>query len=276
MKKIFSILSALLIFSVILTGCGEDKSPQKEVKLGMIKHLNASEEEFNNFTKRVANTFSIRMTTYNPVFYDNLNTMLMALDKGEIKVISTYDCVARYMVERNPKLEIMRDDTLEFIDAFSFAIDEQKVDLIKDVNNFIKEIKADGTLNKLVKQYIDDVNKTDPPAIEITHFDGADTIKIAVTGDLPPLDLVLADGKPAGFNTAILAEMGRRLHKNIEIINIDSGARASALKSHRVDMIFWAIVPVSEIIPADVDKPEGTVLSTPYYRGMIVHVKIKE
>ena len=276
MKKFFSILSALLIVSLILTGCGEDKPPQKEVKLGMIKHLNASEEEFNNFTKRVADTFSIRMTSYNPVFYDNLNTMLMALDKGEIKVISTYDCVARYMVAKNPKLEIMQDDTLEFIDAFCFAVDEENTDLIKNVNNFIEEIKADGTLDNLVKTYINDVNKTDPPAIEIAHFDGAETIKVAVTGDLPPLDLVLADGKPAGFNTALLAELGKRLHKNIEIINIDSGARASALKSNRVDMIFWAIVPVSEIIPADSDKPEGTVLSTPYYRGKIIHVKLKE
>ena len=276
MKKFFSILSALLIFSVIFTGCGEDKPPQKEVKLGMIKHLNASEEEFNNFTKKVADTFSIRMTTYNPVFYDNLNTMLMALDKGEIKVISTYNCVANYMVAKNPNLEIMYNDSLEFIDAFCFAIDEDRTDLVKDVNDFIGEIKSDGTLANLVKQYIDDVNKKDPPSIEIAHFDGADTIKVAVTGDLPPLDLVLADGKPAGFNTALLAELGKRLHKNIEIINIDSGARASALKSNRVDMIFWAIVPVSEIIPADSDKPEGTVLSTPYYRGRIIHVKLKE
>ena len=273
MKKIFSILSALLIVSVILTGCGEDKTAAPEVKLGMIKHLNASEEEFNNFTKVIADTFSIKMTTYTPVFYDNLNSMLMALDKGEIKIISTYDCVANYMVARNPKLEIMYDDSLEFIDAFCFALRDEHELLKKDVDNFIQEIKADGTLDKLIKTYINDVNKNDPPAIKIEHFDDADTIKVAVTGDLPPLDLYLADGTPAGFNTALLAEMGKRLHKNVEVVSIDSGARASAVMSDRVDMIFWAILPVDDR-PKDIDTPEGSILSEPYFTDKVVHLEL--
>ena len=276
MKKIFSILSALVIFSMILTGCGDDKPANPDVRIGMLKHLNASEEEFNNFTKKIADTFSLKMTTYTPVFYDNLNSMLMALNSGEIKVISTYDCVAKYLIAQNPdKYEIMQDDTLEFIDALCFAMLEENVQLKNDVDNFINEIKTDGTLDKLTKEYITNVKNGNPPPIEIQHFDDADTLKIAVTGDLPPLDLVLADGNSAGFNTALIAELGKRLHKNIEITNIDSSARSAALTSNKVNLIFWAIVPVSEIIPADADKPEGTVLSTPYYRAMVTHLKLK-
>ncbi|MBR5914269.1 MAG: transporter substrate-binding domain-containing protein [Selenomonadaceae bacterium] len=273
MRKIFSILSALMIISLMLTGCG-DNSDKSNAKIGMLKHLNASEEEFNNFTKKVSDTFSLNMTSYNPVFYDNLNSMLMGLDSGEVKVISTYDCVARYLVANNPKYEIMKNDTLEFIDAFCFAMLEEDIQLKSDVDKFINEIRSDGTLARLTKEYITDVKGNNPPpSVEMPHFDGADTIKIAVTGDLPPLDMVLADGTPAGFNTALIAELGKRLNKNVEIINIDSSARSSALMSDRVDLIFWAIVPVSEIIPANADKPDGTVLSTPYYRARIVHVK---
>lgn len=276
MKKIFTALSALIIFSLILTGCGDTKPAPSPVKLGIIKHLNASEEEFNNFTKKVSDTFSLAMTSYNPVFLDNLNSMILALDSGEIKVMSTYECVAQYLTARNPKYAIMIDDSLEFIDAFCFALREEDVALKNDVDKFINEINTDGTLERLTKEYITDVNKTNPPKIEIPHIDGADTLKVAVTGDLPPLDLELADGTPAGFNTAIIAEMSKRLNKNIEIISIDSAARASALTSGQADMIFWAIVPVSEIIPADADKPAGTILSAPYYRGRIVHVKLKD
>ena len=58
-------------------------------------------------------------------------------------------------------------------------------------------------------------------------------------------------------------------------MDIDSAARASALTSGRADIIFWAIVPVSEIIPADADIPAGTMISSPYYRARIVHVKLK-
>ena len=277
MKKFFSIFSALIIFSLILTGCGEDKPASPMVKIGMLRHLNASEEEFNNFTKKVSDTFSMNMTSYNPVFYDSLNSMLLALDSGEIKVISTYDCVARYLVAHNPnKYEILKDDTLEFIDAFCFAMREDDTQLKNDVDNFINEIKMDGTLEKITKEYITDVKDNNPPPVNMPHVDGAETLKIAVTGDLPPLDLILADGKPAGFNTALIAELSKRLNKNVELISIDSAARASSLTSGRVNLIFWAIVPVSEIIPANADKPAGTELSTPYYRARIVHVKLKE
>ena len=277
MKKIFTILSALMIVSLMLAGCGDNKADSPSVKIGMLKHLNASEEEFNNFTKKVSDTLSLNMTSYNPVFYDNLNSMLMALNSGEIKVISTYNCVAQYLVAHNPnKYEILKDDTLEFIDAFCFAMREEDVQLKNDVDNFINEMKIDGTLERLTKEYITDVKDKEPPPVNMPYFEGEDTLKIAITGDLPPLDLVLADGKPAGFNTALIAELSKHLNKNVEIINIDSAARASALTSGRVNIIFWAIVPVSEIIPTDADKPAGTELSTPYYRARIVHVKLKE
>ena len=96
-----------------------------------------------------------------------------------------------------------------------------------------------------------------------------------MTGDLPPLDYVSADNKPAGFNTAVLSEIGNRILKNIELINIDSGSRAAALASKQVDVVFWAIVPVSEIIPSDSDKPNGVILTEPYFKDKIVHVTFK-
>lgn len=275
MRKFFAVFSALLIFSLVLAGCGENKPPESK-QIGMIRHMNASEEEFNEFSKRVDETFSLKLYSYDPIFYDNLNSMLMALDSGQVSVISTYDCVARYLVNQNPKYEILTDDTLEFVDAFCFAMRESDDELKNNVNNFIEEIKSDGTLDNLTKTYILGTEKNPLPVEEIPHIDGADTIKIALTGDLPTLDLVLPDGKASGFNIALVSELGKRLNKNIQIVHIESGARAAALSSERVDMIFWAIVPISDVIPSDADKPKGTVLSSPYYRGRIVHVTLKK
>ena len=59
------------------------------------------------------------------------------------------------------------------------------------------------------------------------------------TGALLPMDYVAADGTPAGFNTAILAELGKRLNVNIELVQVDSLGRASALVSGQVDLVFW-------------------------------------
>ena len=97
-----------------------------------------------------------------------------------------------------------------------------------------------------------------------------------MTGDLPPLDLVKADGKPAGFNTAVPAEVSKRIKKNIELVSIESGARAIALNSAIIDVPFWAkkFNDNSDML-SSIDRPGGIIFSTPYFSDKIVHLKLK-
>ena len=100
------------------------------------------------------------------------------------------------------------------------------------------------TLDTLVNEYISHPLEI-PPSVEMPKINGAETIKVGITGDLPTLDLVLADGTPAGFNTVVLAEISRRINKNIELVQINSGARAAALTSELVDVINRAVRPLA-------------------------------
>lgn len=281
MKKIFTLL--MICALVLVTGCGIggdnakpiDKDGAK-IKLGMIKRLNVSEENFDDLMKKVEETLNVKIASHKSIFFDSLPQMQAALQSGQIDEISTYRSVARYMIAKDPRFSLLKDHSLEFIDSFCFALRDDETELRGTLNRVIREMQDDGTLDRLTKEYITDINAAnDPPAVELPHFDSAQTIKIAVTGDLPPLDFVSADGKPAGFNTAVLAEIGNRLIKNIELVQVESGARAAALSSGNVDVVFWAIVPVSEVIPADSDKPDGVILTDPYYKDKIVHITFK-
>ena len=101
-------------------------------------------------------------------------------------------------------------------------------------------------------------------------------IRIGITGDLPLLDYIRPDGIPAGFNTAILAEISKLIGKNFVLVQVDSGSRAIALTSGEVDVIFWAVVPQdNEILPKNFDVPEGVILTEPYFSDKIVHVKLR-
>ena len=281
-KKVAKMLISCIMASVLFTGCGGDNAEKKDadagkIKLGMITRLNASEENFGEFLNKVEDTFDVKIGSHNPVFFDSLNQMQMALQSKQIDEISTYRSVARYMIAKDPNFNVLKDHSLEFIDSFCFALREDETELRDSLNMVIEEMQSDGTLDRLTKEYITDIStEKDPPAVELPRFPASGTIKIAVTGDLPPLDFVSTDGKPAGFNTAVLAEIGNRLIKNIEIVEIDSGARAAALTSKKVDVVFWSIIPVSEIIPQDSDKPDGVILSNPYYKDKIVHMIFKE
>lgn len=124
----------------------------------------------------------------------------------------------------------------------------------------------DGKLGILERSFISGPQDPDKfKRINFEKFDDAKTINVAVTGDMPPLDYIGEDGRAAGFNTAILSEIGHRLKVNINLVNIETGARAIALKSGRADVVFWfqMFSGDEKLIP---DIPDGVIVSMPYYR----------
>ena len=267
-----------------MAGCGggepttDENSQATIIKVGMITHLNASEKQMEEYLFQVQAKTHAKVVNHVPKFYDSLNLMQMGIESGNVDQISVYNCVANYLMANNNKYEVAKVDWIKGLeDNFCFAVKKEDAALKADLDKVIDEMNLDGSLGKLVKEYIIDVDKgKTPPSIEIPKFDGAETIKVGVTGDLPPLDYVSADGTPAGFNTAILAEIAKRLNRNIEVIQIESGARAAALNSDQIDVVFWAIVPVGGNLPADIDKPEGLELSAPYFKDEITHLKLNK
>ena len=181
------------------------------------------------------------------------------------------------MLKQNADKEILPSER-HLEDSFCFALRKGDTVLQNELNKAIKSMITDGTLANLAKQYITDLKDgSDPPAVPITQIEGAETIKVAVTGDLPPFDLVLADGTPAGYSTAVLSEISRRIGKNIEIIDVDSVARASILTSKGADVVFWVSVPKdSTLLPNNIDQPDGIAVSEPYYHDLITHVGLKK
>ncbi len=289
-KKVAKVFLSCMMAGALFTGCGgggdkpaaeKPAAPAGEaadIKLGMIRHLNATEQRMDEILKMVQEDSGVKVTHYVPTYYDSLNLMQMGIESGSVDQISLYKSVAEYLIANNDKYENVPELTLKTLsDNFCFAVRKEDAALKADLDKVLDEMKADGSLEKLATEYIVNVDKGQiPPAVEIPMTDGADTIKVGVTGDLPPLDYVSADGKPAGFNTALLAEIAKRSGKNVEIVDIDSGARAAALSSKQIDVVFWVTVPTMEKVPADLDKPEGVELSNPYFKDSVEHLQLKK
>ena len=286
-KKIAKVFLSCLMAGALLTGCGGGNETKPvpdtsvaEVKVGMLSHLNASEQQLGEKYNKIADAAGLKGSRYNPKFYDSLRAMQMGIESGEVQEVSLYKCVADYIIANNDKFELVAGADMplkNMSDSFCFAVRKDDTQLKADLDKVIGEMKSDGTLDKLVNDYVANVDKGQaPPAIEIPMMDGAQTIKVGVTGDLPPLDYVSADGQPAGFNTAILSEIAKRLGRNVEVIDIESGARATALNAKQIDVIFWAVVPNGDKVPNDLDKPNGVEFSEPYFKDDVAHLKLKK
>ena len=283
LKKAVKVLLSCMLAGALFTGCGGSQPTDKPadtpqaapVKLGMISHLNANEKRMEEILDNVTEKTGVNVSKYTITYYDNLKLMQMGIESGSVDQISVYECVAKYISDANSKFEPVTDKGLPNLsDSFCFAVRKDDTALKADLDRVIGEMQADGTLDNMIQMYITDVKPENIPRVEIPMTeDGAQAIKVGITGDLPPLDLVLPDGFPAGFNTAMLAEIAKRLNRNVKMIDIDSGARATALSSGHIDVVFWVVVPNGDNMPADIDKPEGVELTVPYFKDDVKHLK---
>ena len=235
--------------------------------------MNSTEEQFQEIWRK---TFAPenQLLDVNVKFYDNLISMQMALNAKEIHEIVLPDFSARYLMNQDSSYEsllVLKSNGTGL--AFGFNNDNQE--LCDVFNNALRTLRNNWKLAAIEGMYIASPGKTEPSPVKFSHFDNAKTIRVAVTGDLPPIDIINADGTPAGFNTAVLAEIGNIAGINIELVNIEAGARTAALASGRVDVVFWYEVDLSGGVQTD--KPDGVILSEPYYEwDKFIHLKHKD
>ena len=248
------------------------------------------------------------------VEFDNLNSMVMSLKSGSIDGMIVYFTVGSYLCRQDENLtswleysemekiygEEMTNIKNRFIldqilgTDFCFLMMEDRLALRDEFNQAIADMKADGTMDALRASMMD-LDKA-----EIPEIDSAETIKVGVTGDLPPIDYVDEAGIPAGFNTAVLAEISKRTGKNIELVSIESGARSLALSQGIVDVVFWSRINtpdqrIFDSLPekrkldatmialalspyrhSDIDIPEGTITTDGYLHDIYVTIYLKK
>ncbi len=262
-KRLVSLIAMVLAIMLPVLSCSAE-TEEEPLRIGAISYLGMTEDEIDTYYREAyqewfellrvdgivtaEESISRRKKT---VYFDSLEAMLMSLMSGDLYGIRVPYYTGKYLCTTNDQLEMKRDYHPEKMtpaaqwivdrvsDGYSFMMKEENAALLEAFNTQIKAMQQDGTLQKLIDEYIVKVaDGQQPEAIAFDQFEG-DPIRVAVTGSLPPMDYVNADGTFAGFNTAVMAELGKRLQKNIELVQVDSVGRALALSEGLVDVTFW-------------------------------------
>ena len=256
-NKLVSILALVVMAAAPLVVAGEQqaKTPAQETavdkvvkpdysflngKIGAITFINMSEEDFKNIINK---RFGSKIEKF--IYNDSLTENLAMLKSGRVDFVLTPNISADYITQRNPDLK-----------SVIFPIENNLVMMLRNsdvklrdlFDSAIGKLKASGKLDEVYKKWVAELPAGEEPAvptIEKTSY--PETIYVGVSGDLPPLDYVSPDGKPAGYNIALLAEISRIIGKNIKILSLDSRARLTALQAKKIDVFFWTVRPNSKL-----------------------------
>ena len=271
MKRFLAIiLAGLMLLSLAACGGKDDVIKYGALEGSGVEGLRT--EEHAAHMKQGFNVDSNQKVECVP--YTNLSAGLMDLESGKLKEFSLEESVANYVAARNDKIIVEKNDVKT---SFSMMTLDSKNDVYDILNNAIKDMKADGTLDSLIENELKAYINSDPEAKDLPKFDGARTIKIGVTGDMPPMDFVAANGKAAGFNIALLAEIANRANVNFELVQIETGSRAMALSSGKVDAVFWTKSVTCTVCGATgAEKIEGTLVTESYFSDYAALIKLKD
>jgi len=272
-KKILALVLAIgMVFALAACG-GKDENV---IKIGTIEgsgmdSLRTEEHDAHEIEEhKDSSDVTIEFVNYN-----NLSAALLDLEGGKIVSISLEECTAKYIAAHNEKFVVHLDEQ-KIMNYFSMMTLDSNTEVYDILNNAIKEMKADGTLDSLIENELKAYINSDPVAKDLPKFDGARTIKIGVTGDVPPMDLVAANGQAAGFNIALLTEIANRAQVNFELVQIDTGSRPMALSSGKVDAVFWTKSTTCGVCGAEgTEKIDGALVTESYFSDYMAGVALK-
>lgn len=285
MKKFLCVLTFIALFA----SCA-----YADDYVGFLTRLRTTPEDFfilmkNSWATRGWAILGGDHSTSKARFYDSLVQMQMALSRGDIDEMILPDFAAEYLLKVNKSYTpccMSNSGTM----SLCFGFMKENRTLADRWNFALRSMRDDYTLSGLFQKYVKNfprdesydyiyaVNKKkirEQDIIRFEKFPDAPTVRVAVTGDLPPVDFVDEAGLPAGYSMAVLAEISRRLRVNISIIQVDTASRTAALVTGKADAVFWYEVMQSSQENFDVD--DDVILSEPYLEwNTFMHLRFHE
>ena len=225
MRRLMS-LGLLLAVVFTMAGCGgqNDTAEDENIQCGIMDWQEPSDLEI--FPKPALGEWKQ---------YSSLTTMVMDLNAGNVEYLLVPSSVANYLKAQDDSLTIAPGGA-GVPTEIRMAVRSEDTELHQLLQEGIQALKEDGSLDTLIETYITNISVNtsgDSPQ------NGEETYVVGVTGDLPPLDYVAADGTPAGFNVALMNAIAEKKNVSFTFVQVEADARLSALSSERIDVIFW-------------------------------------
>lgn len=186
----------------------------------------------------------------------SIDECLAALYSDDADAMWVPDVSARYLADRDYDLEIMDTSDMAAIEnteeprfAFGMAArnDAEGRTLVEQLDYALDFLEGDGILEVLKSDYIDNALDAEPytvknmvvnDSVHKLYYYSSDPIIVGVTGAVPPLELIDANGRPYGFCVALMDEVGQVLQRGVEFVVLDNETAFTSLMSGRVDVIF--------------------------------------
>jgi len=275
MKRILTLVF-FTILAINLSNCSGNKTePIKDISdlkgkvIGMLSSSASPKTIFDLLTKEIG-------AAPKEVLYFNRGVdLITAVKTGKIDAAPIMEFVADYYIKRNNDLMTLpQKEKKDGVVLMAVRGEDQK--LKDELDSAITKLQENGLLKKLEEQWITNLPVNNEPSnTDIRKINGAKTYYIGITGDYAPLDYIAADGKPAGYNVALITEIGKIMNTNFEFVPLEAQAKFPALFSKKIDVVFCQYYN-KQIASLFNSQKNKLLLTKPYYTSDGLYFIVKK
>jgi polar amino acid transport system substrate-binding protein len=246
----YKIQTVLLMVSLFLSGC-----TGKKESISSLEELKGG-KTFAVPTGTVADQMVLKKFPDAKIsYYNTVLDCAIAVREGKADAAS-YDLpVLKNIAAQNEGIWVLPE--LMFDDRYGFAVRLGNHELKTAMDSTLAAIKADGTYEAMMKRWFPERGKPGPmPEFEFSG--NQETLRFGTAAVTEPMSFHDANRKIAGFDIEFASRIALRIHKRLEIIDMEFGAMIPALISGKVDMI-GAGLSITE------ERAKSVLFSESYY-----------
>ncbi len=230
-KSILSIAVVAMLSATLLTGCGGD-SVQTKTITGVDDLVGA------RIGVQLGTTGDIYVSDYETegsvvTRYSKGAEAIQALNQGKVDCVVIDQQPAEAFVAINEGLKIL-DEEFTF-EEYAICISKENTELKEQINAALAELKADGTLDKIVANYIGE-EKGQHPYVSpegVTRENG--TLVMATNAAFEPYEYI-ENEQIVGIDVDMAQAVCDKLGKELKIDDINFDAIISAVQSGKADV----------------------------------------
>jgi len=224
------IVSFLICFAVnlIIAGCNDSKrsitslEDVKDAAIGARTGTTGEQLVKSRFPAATVKSF------------DDIMDAVAALKSGHVDAVITGFPAALNICRHNPDLQSLEEPVI--MEFTSIAVKKGNDNLLSELNDFITELKNDGTLQDMRRRWL----KTDLSPyeeVEIAPPTQGEVLKIGMCATHEPMCFVNDKQIISGHDGELARRIGVKLGRPIEFVNMKFSALIPALQSGKVDLI---------------------------------------
>jgi ABC-type amino acid transport substrate-binding protein len=228
----------VIMAALALVGCNREKT-------GKIENVSDLKGKVIGTVMPVVPITKMEMSIANAIgaqpkevkYFNRYSDCVTAVLSGKVDAVLSPKFGAEYYVKKNTHLKMISREPVRVNVVMMLRSEDRS--LKDNLDKAITTLRGNGTLKRLEDEWVTNLPADkDPISLGFPKIEGAKTIYVGVCGDYIPLDYIAANGRPAGYNVALLTEVGKLLNINFEFVSIETQARFAALSSKKIDLIF--------------------------------------